>query len=52
MLVSIASAQRLPEISVPDNYKLTLTPDFTKDNFTGDETVQIRVLKPTPTSQS
>jgi len=40
-------AQRLPEIAVPDNYKLTLSPDFTKNNFAGEETIQVRVLKPT-----
>jgi hypothetical protein len=33
MLVSIASAQRLPGIAVPDSYKVTFIPDFTKDNF-------------------
>lgn len=46
-LVSIACAQRLPEIIAPDNYKLTFIPEFSKDNFAGDETIQIRVLKST-----
>ena len=41
-----AEAQRLPDVAVPDNYRLTFTPDFDKDNFSGDETIQIRVLKP------
>ena len=41
-----AEAQRLPDLAVPDNYRLTFTPDFDKDNFSGDETIQIRVLKP------
>ena len=41
------SAQRLPKIAVPTNYHLTLTPDFTHDNFTGDESIQVQVLKPT-----
>ena len=40
-----AEAQRLPDVAVPDNYRLTFTPDFDKDNFSGDETIQIRVLK-------
>ncbi len=43
----LLSAQRLPEIAVPTNYKLSFTPDFTKDNFAGDETISINVLKPT-----
>jgi aminopeptidase N len=46
-LVSHSVAQRLPELAVPDNYKLRFAPDFTKNNFTGDETIQVRVLKPT-----
>jgi len=41
-----AEAQRLPDVAVPDNYRLTFTPDFDQDNFSGDETIQIRVLKP------
>jgi aminopeptidase N len=39
-------AQRLPKTAVPENYRVTLTPNFDKDNFGGDETIQIRVLKP------
>ena len=46
-LVSVCTAQRLPELAVPDNYKLAFAPDFTKNNFTGDEIIQVRVLKPT-----
>jgi aminopeptidase N len=46
-LGSVCTAQRLPELAVPDNYRLTFAPDFTKNNFTGDETIQVRVLKPT-----
>jgi aminopeptidase N len=42
-----SSAQRLPDVVVPDNYRLTLTPDFNRDDFAGDETIQIRVLRPT-----
>jgi aminopeptidase N len=47
LLPTFASAQRLPEITVPDNYKLILTPDLAKANFIGDETITVRVLKPT-----
>ena len=42
-----AVAQRLPQLATPENYKITLAPDFDKDNFAGEETIQIRVLKPT-----
>jgi aminopeptidase N len=44
---SFAAAQRLPELAVPQNYKLTFAPDFTKDNFSGDETISVKVLKST-----
>jgi aminopeptidase N len=43
---SIAVAQRLPGTAAPENYKLTIEPDFSKDNFAGDETIQVRLLKP------
>ncbi|MGA8489597.1 MAG: M1 family metallopeptidase [Terriglobales bacterium] len=46
-LASLCAAQRLPELAVPENYKLAFAPDFTKNNFSGDETIQVRVLKPT-----
>jgi aminopeptidase N len=44
---SLAAAQRLPEVARPENYKLTFTPDLEKAKFEGDETIVIRVLKPT-----
>jgi aminopeptidase N len=44
---SLAAAQRLPEVARPENYKLTFTPDLEKASFEGDETITIRVLKPT-----
>jgi aminopeptidase N len=44
---SLATAQRLPEVASPENYKLTFTPNLDKANFEGDETISIRVLKPT-----
>jgi aminopeptidase N len=47
LMVAVASAQRLPELAGPENYKLYFAPDFDKDNFTGEETIQIKVLKPT-----
>ena len=47
LTISIATAQRLPEIARPDNYKLTFTPDLDNAKFAGDETISVRVLKPT-----
>src|SRR5499427_4798752 len=47
LLCGIAAAQRLPESAVPENYQISFAPDFQKDNFAGEETIQVRVLKPT-----
>ena len=44
---SLAGAQRLPEVARPENYKLTFTPDLDKAKFEGDETITLRILKPT-----
>jgi len=46
-LSTVCVAQRLPEIAAPDHYKLTFSPDFTKNDFAGDETIEVRVLKST-----
>ena len=42
-----AAGQRLPQIAIPENYRLSFAPDFTAENFAGEETIQIRVLQPT-----
>ncbi len=47
LTLSLATAQRLPEVARPDNYKLTFTPDLENATFEGDETIAIRVLKST-----
>lgn len=47
LMVALGSAQRLPEVAQPENYKLTFTPDLEKATFQGDETITIQVLKPT-----
>ena len=47
LAISMAAAQRLPEIARPENYKLTFTPDLESAKFQGDETITVRVLKPT-----
>jgi aminopeptidase N len=44
---SLVSAQRLPELASPEKYQLTLTPNFTTDKFAGEETIRVRVPKPT-----
>ncbi|MGB7599458.1 MAG: hypothetical protein WBM24_04090, partial [Candidatus Sulfotelmatobacter sp.] len=45
--LSFVAAQRLPEIATPENYKLIFTPHLEKATFGGDETISIRILKPT-----
>jgi aminopeptidase N len=47
LTLSLAAAQRLPEVARPENYKLTFTPDLDKARFEGDETIAIRLLKST-----
>jgi aminopeptidase N len=44
---SLAVAQRLPEVAAPENYKLNFAPDLEKATFEGEETISIRILKPT-----
>jgi len=46
LLLSLASAQRLPGTASPDNYNLTFTPDFTRDNFSGEETIRLHLTQP------
>jgi hypothetical protein len=46
-IACFASAQRLPQTATPENYQLSLAPNFTKDNFSALETIQVRVLKAT-----
>ena len=46
-LLLTANAQRLPDTALPEHYKVTLSPNFQTDDFTGEETIRVRVLKPT-----
>jgi aminopeptidase N/puromycin-sensitive aminopeptidase len=46
LVISLATAQRLPEGARPENYKLTFAPDLDKATFEGDETIGIRLLQP------
>ena len=43
----MAFAQRLPQDVSPQHYALTFTPDLEKATFTGDEEIQVQLLKPT-----
>ena len=43
---SLVVAQRLPENARPENYKLKFTPDLDQAKFEGDETISLRLLKP------
>jgi aminopeptidase N/puromycin-sensitive aminopeptidase len=45
--LSLAAAQRLPQVATPENYKLSFTPDLEKATFEGDETISVKVIKPT-----
>ena len=47
LAITMLTAQRLPETARPENYKLTFTPDLASAKFEGDETITLRVLKPT-----
>ncbi len=46
-VVFAANAQRLPGDVVPSHYQITLTPDLKNATFEGEETIDVRVLKPT-----
>jgi aminopeptidase N len=46
-LAPFSAAQRLPEIATPQSYQLTLTPNFESEDFAGEETIELNVLKPT-----
>ncbi len=42
-----AAAQRLPLEAIPLHYQITLAPDLARERFEGEETIDIRVDKPT-----
>lgn len=44
-----AVGQRLPETVVPESYDLTFEPNLEKATFSGDETIHVKVSKPTAT---
>lgn len=46
-LAVAASAQRLPGGATPEKYQLTIAPNFDKESFAGEETIELRIDKPT-----
>jgi len=46
-IIGAASAQRLPGDVTPSHYQITLTPDLKSATFEGEETIDVRVIKPT-----
>ena len=50
LMFSLATqAQRLPSGAMPEHYQLTFTPNFSDNTFDGDETIDLRILKPSTT---
>jgi aminopeptidase N/puromycin-sensitive aminopeptidase len=47
LTTALAAAQRLPEVARPENYKLSFTPDIDNAKFEAEETISLRILKPT-----
>ena len=43
----LGNAQRLPGDVIPSHYQITLAPDLKDATFTGEETIEVRVLKQT-----
>jgi aminopeptidase N len=43
-----AEGSRLPRLAAPDHYTLVITPDLATATFTGEATIDIRVLQRTP----
>lgn len=46
LIPTFATAQRLPKGVDPQHYDLTFTPDLQKATFSGEETVDVQLLKP------
>ena len=45
-----AHAQHLPATAIPTHYTLALTPELAKATFTGEETIDLTLAAPAPTS--
>ncbi|MBZ5628765.1 MAG: ERAP1-like C-terminal domain-containing protein [Acidobacteriia bacterium] len=46
-MAAVGNAQRLPGDVVPSHYQVTLAPDLKNATFSGEETIEVRILKPT-----
>ncbi|MFZ0821894.1 MAG: M1 family metallopeptidase [Candidatus Acidiferrales bacterium] len=44
-----AYGQRLPENAIPDSYDLSFTPDLTKATFSGEESIHVKLQRPSLT---
>ncbi len=44
---TLAWAQRLPGNAIPSHYQLSFEPDFAKENFAGNEVIDVRLPAPT-----
>lgn len=49
LIPALATAQRLPENVTPQHYNLSFDPDLQKATFSGEETIDVQVLKPAST---
>lgn len=47
LCTALTFGQRLPQDVVPQDYNLTFTPDLAAATFTGEETIQVTLQKPT-----
>ena len=47
LIPAFAVAQRLPEGVQPLHYELSFNPDLDKATFSGEETVQVQLARPT-----
>jgi len=47
-LTSFSASQRLPHAATPEHYSLTFTLHFDNDTFSGDETIDVRILQAAP----
>ena len=47
LIPALAAAQRLPEGVTPQHYALSFTPDLQKGTFSGEETIDVQIVKQT-----
>lgn len=47
VMATAAIAQRLPQQAIPQHYHIRIAPDLKQNTFSGEETIQVQVKKPT-----